>query len=114
MNQNFITWREKHKEKIRTILILICVIGILFEFMSLQKYTQEISSPEFNGQNYIPNEFKNNVNTNLTNLFDSNNYINHQTKIININYNPISKSIISLINLCFYLFILSLLWKSQE
>ena len=111
--EEFINWREKNKENIRLFIVLVTVFFLVLNVYNLQKYTKEISSPEFALDTYIPSEFKE-VNLSYT-LDIQNNYMaTGKNNIIDIEYNPISKSIWCLLEISFLLFILSLLWKSQE
>lgn len=100
---------EPYKPILRFLLIMCCVSGMVFEVWQLRNYTEEISSPEFALDNYIPNEFKSDkaLENSLNNLDRI--YIDGSTNIVEIPYNPISKAIWSIVNLIFYMFVLILI-----
>jgi len=119
-------YRETFKPYLRFILMAVCAFGMVSEVWELQSLTQQISAPEFARYQmetlYYESETNNNqplgidvskLTTNTYaphNIYDSKEWSN--TKIIP--YNAISEAIWSLVNLVFYLFLISLLWRNKE
>ena len=113
MKQRFIIWRDQNKERIRAVLMFTSALLLVLEVISLQGFIKDISSPEFSLDKTIPDEFKNpGIDTTIENL--NNVYVTGDPEIIEIPYNPISQALWALLNISFYLFIISLLWRSQE
>ena len=145
MIEEFIKWREKHKEKIRGFLLILTVCFLIFEIkFNLHPILNEIDN-DYNkhiiddiekiNNNLIvkiPQELKpeiknaetgeiiqekqsepfKTINFNRVNLTD--NSFKTKNEPIKLKHSPIVKGLWSLLNINFYLFILSLLWKSQK
>lgn len=111
MIQEFIIWRDKNKKHIRTFIMFFVSMLLVWDVAHLMTYTKEISSPEFNNQKF--ENFQDN-NVNLSEILDNNVYVGEIQKVNIIPYNPISKAIWTLLNISFDLFLIGLLWKSQE
>jgi hypothetical protein len=99
---------EPYKHIIRSLVVLACVIGMVYSVWDIRNQTQQISSPDFSLENYVPDDFKPDkaLETSLNNLDTV--YIDGSTKIVTVPYNPISKAIWNIVNLIFYMFVLIL------